>query len=134
MGVYTRLSGQRACFHYDMLIPPYLVFCSQMSVLSRLKRKSKKLEPKADYLEKKSSDGRWAKRYFELEQSKLHYYTSKGQGYRQTINVRGVPVHLLDTDQRVIEIKSEDRMYHVRAKNSSIAVDWLKALQNHSQP
>jgi hypothetical protein len=108
-----------------------------MNVLSQrtvAKRKAKKLEPKADYLEKKSSDGKWAKRYFDLEQSKLHYYTSKGQGYRQTIPVRGVPVRLLDTDQRVIELESESRKYYLRAKSAAVAAEWLKALQNHSQP
>ena len=99
-----------------------------------VKRKTKKLEPKADYLEKKSSDGKWAKRYFDLEQSKLHYYTSKGQGYRQTIPIRGVPVRLSDTDKRVIELESESRKYYFRAKNAALAADWLKALQNHSQP
>ena len=110
-----------------------------MNVLSQrigggLKRKSKKLEPKADFLEKKSSDGKWAKRYFDLEQSKLHYFQSKGQGYRQTIPVRGVPVRLLDKDKRVIEIESESRTYHLRAKTVAQAEEWLKALQNHSQP
>ena len=116
----------------------YHLFCLQINVSSPrtvVKRKAKKLEPQADYLEKKSSDGKsWAKRYFELEQSKLHYYASKGQGYRQTIPIRGVPVRLSDTDQRVIEVESESRKYYFRAKNTSLASDWLKALQNHSQP
>ena len=98
-----------------------------------LKRKSKKLEPKADYLEKKSSDGKWAKRYFDLEQGKLHYFTSKGQGYRQTINIRGAPVRLLEIDRRVIELVSETRTYHLRAKTSASTEEWLKALQKHSQ-
>ena len=108
-----------------------------MTVLSQrtggLKRKSKTLEPKADYLEKKASDGKWAKRYFDLEQSKLHYFTSKGQGYRQTIHMRGVPVRMLDTDKRVIEIGSESRIYHLRAKTTALAEEWLKALKSHSQ-
>jgi hypothetical protein len=97
------------------------------------RRKSKKLEPKADYLEKKSSDGKWARRYFDLEQSKLHYFTSKGQGYRQTIPVRGAPVRLLETDKRVIELRSETRTYLLRAKTTTFAEEWFKALQNHSQ-
>ena len=98
-----------------------------------MKRKSKKLEPKADYLEKKSSDGKWARRYFDLEQGKLHYFTSKAQGYRQTIIVRGAPVRLLDSDKRVIELELETRTYHLRAKTLAVAEEWLNALQNHSQ-
>lgn len=98
-----------------------------------MKRKSKKLESKSDYLEKKSSDGKWAKRYFDLEQGKLHYFTSKGQGYRQTINVRGSPIKLLETDKRIIELLLESRTYHLRAKNNAQALEWFKTLQNHSQ-
>lgn len=99
-----------------------------------LKRKAKKLEPKADYLEKKRSDGKWAKRYFDLEQSKLHYFSAKGQkNYRYTISVRGVPIRVLDTDKRVIEIQSGNRTYQLRAKNITVAADWLKTLQCHSQ-
>lgn len=109
----------------------------QMGVLPQrqgLKRKAKKLEPKADYLEKKNSDGKWAKRYFDLEQSKLHYFSAKGQkNYRYTISIRGVPVRLLDTDKRVIEIESENKTYQLRAKNTATAADWLKTLQCHSQ-
>ena len=95
------------------------------------RRVSRKLEPKQDYLEKKSSDGRWAKRYFELEQGKLHYYGSKGHDYRHTINIRGVPVRLVQNDLRIIEIESENRMYQLKAKNTDSASAWLKALQNH---
>ena len=95
-----------------------------------MKRKSKKLEPKAGYLEKKSSDGKWAKRYFDLEQGKLHYFTSKGQGYRQTIIVRGAPVCLING--RIIKIQSETRIYHFRAKTEALAEEWLNALQAHS--
>lgn len=109
----------------------------QMDVLPQrpgLKRKAKKLEPKADYLEKKRSDGKWAKRYFDLEQSKLHYFSAKGQkNYRYTITVRGAPIRILDTDKRVIEIESENRTYQLRAKNTTAAAEWLKILQYHSQ-
>ena len=98
-----------------------------------LKRKTKKLQPKADYLEKQSSEGKWAKRYFDLEQSKLHYYTSKGQKYHQTINLRGVPVRLLDSDKRVIVIETDTRSYNLRAKTTALAEEWIKALQMHSQ-
>ena len=112
--------------------------CLQLDVLSQrpggLKRKSKKLEPKADYLEKQSSDGKWAKRYFDLEQSKLHYYTSKGQKYHQTIQLRGVPIRLLDSDKRVIVIETDTRSYHLRAKTTALALEWVKALKTHSQP
>ena len=97
-----------------------------------LRRASRKLEPKEDYLEKKSSEGKWAKRYFELEQGKLHYYGSKGHDYRQTINMRGIPVHLLENDRRIIEIESGNRKYHLKAKNTAVASDWLQALRNHS--
>ena len=99
-----------------------------------LRRTFKQPEPKSDHLEKKTSDGKWAKRYFELEQGNLHYYSSKSKGhaYRQTINVRGVPVRLLESDKRVFEIESEKRVYQLRAKNTDMAADWLKALQSHS--
>lgn len=98
------------------------------------RRVSRKLEPKEDYLEKKNREGKWAKRYFELEQGKLHYYGSKGHDLRQTINMRGVPVHLLKNDPRIIEIEStaQNRQYQLRAKTTTAASDWLQALQNHS--
>lgn len=98
------------------------------------RRTFKQPEPKADYLEKKSSDGKWARRFFELERGNLHYYSSKSKShaYRQTINVRGVPIRLLESDERVLEIESEKRVYQLRAKNAEIATGWLKALQSHS--
>ena len=95
---------------------------------------SRNLEPKEGNLEKRTKDGKsWDKRYFELERSQLHYYLGKGQKYRDTIRLYGVPVKLSAEDPRVLLIETESRTWYLKAESSELAADWLTALKLHTQ-
>ena len=85
---------------------------------------SRNLEPKEGNLEKRTKDGKsWDKRYFELERSQLHYYLGKGQKYRDTIRLYGVPVKLSAEDPRVLLIETESRTWYLKAE-SSLETNW----------
>ena len=89
--------------------------------------------PKEGSLEKLTKDGnKWGKRYFELENSKLHYYNSKGQKYCDTIRLYNVPIKLDQSDARVIIVSAESRVWHLRAQSELEASEWLHALTVHS--
>lgn len=95
---------------------------------------SRNLQPKEGVLEKRTKDGkRWEKRYFEVERSQLHYYLGKGQKYRDTIRLYGVPVKLSSEDPRVLLIETENRLWHLKAETNEVANDWLTALKLHAQ-
>lgn len=97
--------------------------------------RSVKLKPKDGFLEKQNKTGRkWQKRYFELEASKLHYYESKGGKYSDTIRLSSsTPVNIDASDSRVIEIKTESRVWWLRAESDTAASEWLNALKLHCQ-
>ena len=97
--------------------------------------RSIKLKPKEGYLEKQNKAGRkWQKRYFELEGGRLHYYESKGGKYSDTIRLSSTtPVSIDTSDTRAIEIRTESRVWCLRADSEATASDWLTALKNHCQ-
>lgn len=91
------------------------------------------VRPKEGTLEKLTKDGnKWGKRYFELENSKLHYYNSKGQKYCDTIRLYNVPIKLDQNDPRIIIVSAESRVWHLRAQSELEASEWLQALISHS--
>ena len=91
------------------------------------------VRPKEGSLEKLTKEGnKWGKRYFELENSKLHYYNSKGQKYCDTIRLYNVPIKLDQNDPRVIIVNAESRVWHLRAQSELEASEWLQALTVHS--
>lgn len=94
-----------------------------------------KSKPKDGFLEKQTKDGRrWQKRFFELEAGKLHYYESKGGKYGDTIRMSSTtPVSINTSDTRVIEIKTESRVWCLRAESETAASEWLTALKLHCQ-
>ena len=95
---------------------------------------TRNLQPKEGSLEKRTKDGkRWEKRYFELERSQLHYYLGKGQKYRDTIRLYGIPVKLSAEDPRVLLIEAEARTWHLKAETNEVAKDWFTALKLHTQ-
>lgn len=93
-----------------------------------------KLKPKDGFLEKQTKDGRrWQKRFFELEAGKLHYYESKGGKYSDTIRLAITTPVNTGTDTRVIEIRTESRVWCLRAESDIVASEWVSALKNHCQ-
>ena len=94
-----------------------------------------KLKPKDGFLEKQNKAGKkWQKRFFELEASKLHYYETRGGKYSDTIRLSvTTPVNIDASDSRVIEIKTESRVWCLRADSETTASEWLSALKNHCQ-
>ena len=113
------------------IILPQPTHAPVRAVISTL---SRNLEPKEGNLEKRTKDGkRWEKRYFELERSQLHYYLGKGQKYRDTIRLYGVPVKLSPEDPRILLIETDSRTWYLKAESSELAADWLTALKLHTQ-
>ena len=89
--------------------------------------------PKEGSLDKLTKDGnKWQRRYFELENSKLHYYNSKGQKYCDTIRLYNVPIKRDQNDPRVIIVSAESRVWNLRAQTELEASEWLQALNIHS--
>lgn len=112
----------------------YILQVVAKSPLARTIR-SVKLKPKDGILEKQTKTGKkWNSRFFELEASKLHYYERKGGKYCDTIRLSNTtPVTIDAADTRVIEIKTESRLWHLRAESEAIASEWLAALKIHCQ-
>lgn len=103
------------------------------SPLTRTVR-SVKLKPKDGFLEKQTKDGRrWQKRFFELEAGKLHYYESKGGKYSDTIRLTSTTPVNTGSDKRVIEIRTEARVWCLRAESEATASEWFLALKIHCQ-
>ena len=103
------------------------------SSLTRTVR-SVKLKPKDGFLEKQTKDGRrWQKRFFELEAGKLHYYESKGGKYSDTIRLTSTTPVNIGSDKRIIEIRTEARVWCLRAESEVSASEWFSTLKTHSQ-
>lgn len=103
------------------------------SSLTRTVR-SVKLKPKDGFLEKQTKDGRrWQKRFFELEAGKLHYYESKGGKYSDTIRLTNTTPVNIGSDKRIIEIRTEARVWCLRAESEASALEWFSTLKTHSQ-
>ena len=123
-----------AIFNFLYLLPNLLVQVVSKSPLSRTIR-SVKLKPKDGTLEKQTKTGKkWNSRFFELEASKLHYYERKGGKYCDTIRLSSTtPVTIDVSDTRVIEIKTDSRLWYLRAESEGSASEWVAALKSHCQ-
>ena len=83
-------------------------------------------------LEKNTKDGKkWQKKRFELERGQLHYY--EGKTLRDTIRLQNVPIEIDPTDPRVLIVRSEPRMFSLRAESPASASEWYSAMIAHSQ-
>lgn len=91
------------------------------------------LQPKEGNLEKKGRDGKWSKRYFELERSQLHYY-NKGRKLGDTIHLhRDIPIKIGPEDSRIILVETPERLWMFRAESAKVAQEWATALRQHCQ-
>lgn len=85
-------------------------------------------------MEKRTKDGKkWQKKHFELERGQLHYYEGKGQKYADTIRLHNIPIEIDSSDPKIMIIKAESRVFHLRAESAASASSWCTALKNHSQ-
>mmetsp|Transcript_18469 Transcript_18469/g.31065 ORF Transcript_18469/g.31065 Transcript_18469/m.31065 type:complete len:183 (+) Transcript_18469:32-580(+) len=92
------------------------------------------------YLQKKTSNGKWQRRFFEINGSYLTYY--KNQNMTKLLAAMSIPevgaIKMVDNaynenDGEDIEsqfmIELQDRQYFLRAPSSTDAKEWVKALK-----
>jgi hypothetical protein len=92
------------------------------------------LKPKDGFLEKQTKDGRrWQKRFFELEAGKLHYYENKGGKYSDTIRLTSTTPVNIGSDKRILEIKTDARVWCLRAESEATASEWFSTIKTHCQ-